>query len=145
MNLERIEQEVVMKHCLTLAAILALGACSAAPAPSLHADGQVSHPNNGRDCFDTNFVQGFSSQGKNVIRLDVGPGQKYDVDIAGAQCDQVDWTQRLALESTPSSWICVGDAIGQGNVYFRDPTTRRRLSCYIQNVRRVPEQPATSG
>jgi hypothetical protein len=35
--------------------------------------------------------------------------------------------------------ICVGDAMGQGNFYFRDPTTRRKLSCYIENVRRLSE------
>jgi hypothetical protein len=128
-----------MKQLSAPAACLALAACTAAPPPAARAEGPASHATAGRDCFDTNFVQGFSSVGKSVIRLDVGPGQKYDVDIEGSQCDQVDWTQRLALESTPSSWICVGNAIGQGNVYFRDPTTRRRVSCYIQNVRRVSE------
>jgi hypothetical protein len=115
---------------------LMLGACSVAPP----AHGQLGSTA-GRDCFNVSFVQGFSSVGKSTVRLDLGPGAKYDVDISGPQCDQVDWTQRLALESTSSSWICVGDSIGQGNVYFRDPATRRRLSCYIENVRRVTSPP----
>jgi hypothetical protein len=134
-----------MKQLFLSAAILALAACTAAPAPGTQARaGAAPGATAGKDCFNVSFVHGFSSVGKSTVRLDVGPGQKYDVDISGAQCDQVDWTQRLALESSTSSWICVGDAIGQGNVYFRDPTTRRRLSCYIQNVRRVSE-PAKAG
>jgi hypothetical protein len=127
-----------MKQLLGSTAALALAACTAAPEPQTHAQ---AGPAAGHDCFNVSFVQGFSSVGRNTVRLDVGPGPKYDVDIAGPQCDQVDWTQRLALESSVSSWICVGDQIGQGNVYFRDPTTRRRLSCYIQDVRRVSEPP----
>jgi hypothetical protein len=123
-----------MKQSAVSSAAIALAACTAAPQPQAQ-----TGPTAGRDCFNVSFVQGFSSVGKSTIRLDAGPGQKYDVEISGPQCDQVDWTQRLALESTPSSWICVGDAIGQGNVYFRDPASRRRLSCYIQNVRRVSE------
>jgi hypothetical protein len=126
-----------MKQLLGLSSMLAVAACTAAAQPQAQAQGGAA----GRDCFNVSFVQGFSSVGRSTVRLDLGPGQKYDVDIEGAQCDQVDWTQRLALESSVSSWICVGDQIGQGNVYFRDPATRRRLSCYIQNVRRVSEPP----
>jgi hypothetical protein len=32
-----------------------------------------------------------------------GPGQKYDVDISGPQCDRVDWMQRLALKRRPNA------------------------------------------
>ena len=91
----------------------------------------------GQDCFNVSLVQGYSSVDRDTVRLDAGPGASYDVDISGPQCDQVDWTQKLALESTPSFWICVGKQIGQGNIYFRDPTTRRRVSCYIEDVRRA--------
>lgn len=125
-----------MKQLTLSAAALALAGCTANSAPN---SGPQSSPTAGRDCFNVSFVQGFSSVGKGTVRLDVGPSQKYDVDISGPQCDQFDWTQRLALESSTSSWICAGDEIGQGNVYFRDPATRRRLSCYIQSVRRVSE------
>ena len=121
-----------MKRIQVSVAALALGACGASPPPS-------SAVAKGHDCLNTSFVQGFNAVSKNTVRLDAGPGSTYDVDIEGAQCTDIDWAQRIALESTGSSWICVGDAIGQGNVYFRDPATHRRLSCYIKDVRRVSE------
>lgn len=131
-----------MKRILvSTAAVLTFVGCTA-PQPQQAQQAQAAP--DGRDCFNVSMVQGFSSVGKTTVRLDLGPGPKYDVNIAGAQCDQIDWSQRIALESSTSSWICVGDAIGQGNVYFRDPATRRRLSCYIEDVRRVSE-PAKAG
>ena len=123
-----------MKHVIVATSLLALAGCTATP-PNQPQMGRQAD----RDCLNVSFVQGFSAVDRNTVRLDAGPGPKYDVTIAGAQCEQIDWAQRIALESSTSSWICVGDAIGQGNVYFRDPTTRRRLSCYIENVRRVSE------
>jgi hypothetical protein len=111
---------------LILCSTVALAACSSPPQPGT-AQGA-------RDCFNVAFVQGFSSVGENLVRLDAGLGSSYDVRIAGPQCDQIDWSQRIALESSSSSWICAGDAIGQGNISFRDPVSRRRMSCYIENV-----------
>lgn len=94
----------------------------------------------GRDCFNVSMVTGYESLDTDTIRLDAGPGAKYEVELSGGQCRDLDWTQRLAIESTPSSWICVGSQPGQGDIRFRDPTTRRAVSCYIQSVRRVPAQ-----
>jgi len=115
---------------LILCTIIGLAACSSQPQPRT-AQGPA------RDCFNVAFVQGYSSVGRNLVRLDAGPGSSYDVRIAGPQCDQIDWSQRIALESSSPSWICAGDAIGQGNIYFRDPVSRRRLSCYIEKVSRA--------
>lgn len=104
---------------------------------------QRDHPaaSSGRDCFNTSFVSGFSPVDRDTVRLDAGPRRSYDVDLEGPGCDQLNWTESLAIESSPSSWICVGDGPSQGNIYFRDPATRQRTSCFIQNVRRVPETP----
>jgi len=114
---------------LILSSIVTLSACSSQPQPR-------TAQTQARDCFNVAFVQGFSSVAGSTVRLDAGPGSSYDVQTAGPQCDLIDWSQRIALESTSSSWICVGDAIGQGNIYFRDPVSRRRLSCYITGVSR---------
>jgi hypothetical protein len=85
------------------------------------------------------MVTSYETVDDNTIRLDAGPSTKYEVDLSGGLCRNVDWTQRLAIESTPSSFVCVGSQPGQGNIHFRDPTTQRRASCYIDDVRRVPE------
>ncbi len=121
-----------MRTLLMLCAGLITAAC-AAPAPEA-----ASAPMRG-DCFNTRFVQGYSSVDRDTIRLDAGPRQSYEVDLQGPLCDQVDWTRRIALESTPSSWICVGTQAGQGEIHFRDPATRRRTSCHIDAVRRTGE------
>lgn len=90
-----------------------------------------------RDCFNVSTVTGYETVDDDTIRLDAGLSTKYEVDLSGGQCRNVDWTQRLAVESTPSSFICVGSQPGQGNIHFRDPATQRRVSCYIEDVRRV--------
>lgn len=122
-----------MKRFLPLPALLMAAAC-AADAPN-----RPPTASDGRDCFNVQFVTGYSSVDRDTVRLDAGPRQRYDVDIRGPLCDQIDWTQRIALESTPSSWICTGRQAGQGEIHFRDPGTRRRTSCYIEAVRRVAE------
>lgn len=127
-----------MKPLLPTLALLAATGC-VADAPNGPEAGVAAR--DGRDCFNVQFVSGYSSVDRDTVRLDAGPRQRYDVDIQGPLCDQIDWTQRIALESTPSSWICVGSQAGQGEVHFRDPATRRRTSCYIQEVRRVAEEP----
>lgn len=126
-----------MKLILISLAALALAGCTASQAQDT-----TSSRQDGRDCFNVRMVSGYSSVDRDTIRLDAGPRRSYEVDISGPMCDQVDWTQRIALESNPGSWICVGDRVGQGEIHFRDFATRQRVSCFIDAVRRVQEAPA---
>ena len=103
-----------------------------------------SSPSKGGDCFNVRMVNGYSNVDRDTVRLDAGPSRTYDVDLSGPLCDQLDWAHNIALESTPSSWICTGDHVGQGKIFFRDATTRQRVSCYIEDVRRVPKAPKAS-
>lgn len=102
-------------------------------------------PASGGDCFNVSMVTGYSSIDRDTVRLDAGPSRTYEIDISGPMCEQVDWTQRIALESRPGSWICVGDRVGQGEIHFRDPATRRRVSCHIEDVRRPVEAEPEAG
>lgn len=122
---------------LSLATLMLAGCAASQAQESQQAE---RGPQFGRDCFNVRMVSGYSSVDRDTIRLDAGPRRSYEVDISGPMCDQVDWTQRIALESNPGSWICVGDAVGQGEIHFRDPATRQRVSCYIDAVRRVAEE-----
>lgn len=121
-----------MRWIIVLAAFVMSAACSAVDEPQSDA---VATGN--RDCFNVSMVTGYETVDEDTIRLQAGPSTQYDVDLSGGQCRNVDWTQRLAVESTPSSFICVGSQPGQGNIHFRDSTTQRRVSCYIENVGRV--------
>jgi len=121
-----------MNKLLSLCAVALIG-----PACAASAEQEASGPRSGRDCFNIAMVGGYSSVDRDTIRLDAGPSRHYEVDVQGGICDQLDWAHRLALESRPSSWICTGDGPGLGNIHFRDPGTRQRVSCFIEAVRRV--------
>jgi hypothetical protein len=123
-----------MRWIVVLPAVVMAAACAATDQPQT--EGSTT---GNRDCFNVSMVTGYETVDDDTILLDAGPSTKYEVDLSGGQCRNVDWTQRLAIESTPSSFICVGSQPGQGNIHFRDPTTQRRVSCYIDDVRRVLE------
>ena len=120
-----------MRQVPIFAGALLLVSCT--PPPGQPAATQTAQ----RDCFNVSLVQGFTPVDRDTVRIDAGPGADYELDIAGGQCQQIDWALRIALESSGSSFICTGKQLGQGNIYFRDVASRRRLTCYIENVRRV--------
>lgn len=121
-----------------IVSLLVLTACAAQP----QANGSASPPV-GRDCFNVQFLTGYETMDRDTLKLRAGPCASYEVDISGAQCSQIDWAHRVAIESSPSSWICVGNQPGQGTIAFRDPTTRRRVECFIEAVRPAPQQDGT--
>lgn len=65
-----------------------------------------STPRDGQCCFDVGQVTGYDSIDDNGIMVWAGVDACYQIDLQGGQCNSVDWTQKLAIESTPSSWIC---------------------------------------
>lgn len=119
---------------LALVAGLLCSACAASDSPDAGAQARA-----GRDCFNVGQINGYTTVDRDTVRVSYGASTRYDIDIQGPQCDMVEWAHRLAIEATPSSWICVGRQVGQGNIYFRDSATRQRVKCYIEDVRRVAE------
>lgn len=90
-----------------------------------------------RPCFNVRMLNGFETVDRDTLRVRDG-GDRYDLDLSGPDCDTVEWTQRLAIETSPSStWVCVGDSSGQGVIAFRTPATRRIVECRIDAVRPV--------
>lgn len=116
---------------------LVFAACAAQP----QAEGAANPPEG--DCFNVQFLTGYENVDGDTLKLRAGPGASYEVDISGAQCSQIDWTHRVAIQSSPSSWICVGNLPGQGTIAFRDPTTRRRVECHIDAIRRASDEEVT--
>lgn len=128
-------------RALALTTILLLTACTGPMTDQ--AASHVTAANS--DCFNVSFLTGYESVDRDTIRVRISAQTQYDIELGGAQCNELDWTHRLAIESTPGSYICAGSAPGQGYIYFRDPATRRRVQCYIQNVTRVPPPPDAHG
>lgn len=88
-----------------------------------------------RQCFSVRFLRGFETIDRDTLRVRAG-ADRYDLDLSGAGCDRIEWTQEVAVESSPSSsWICVGDAPNQGLIAFRLPETRGVVECRIADVR----------
>lgn len=88
---------------LALAAAAALSACATQPGD------QAAAPE-GRDCFNSNSVSGFSYIDENHIRVTVGANRDYILTTMFNARD-LDWTQAIALRST-TSWICTGNGLG---------------------------------
>jgi hypothetical protein len=135
-----LSEAIMMRLCAALL-LLALSACAAPDGVETSAGASAQA---GRDCVDMGLVTGYEAVDRDTVRLRAGPSTEYDVDLIGAQCNTVEWSQRIAIESTPSSWVCVGNRIGQGRIYFRDSAVNRRVSCYIGDVRRVPAATANN-
>jgi hypothetical protein len=137
-----------MRVLVLIAAALAASACALsgpnAPSPTGDAAVAGNAAAHGRDCFNPGFVTSYTNTSRNIVRLKLEPGDEYDITLLGAQCDQVDWTHRVALDASPSSLICVGNQAGQGDAYFQDPITHQHVACAITNVVYVPPAPRGS-
>lgn len=126
------------RHWLLLL-ILCTGSC-AAPGPGgspSAAQGRAAGP----ACFSTNFIEGYETLGREAIRVRVGVNDRYDILFAGGRCDQLEWSQSLAIDTFATSQLCVGKQPGQGMLHFRDPLSHRRIACHIDEVRSAPPEP----
>ena len=116
----------------SIAALLSVAGCAASEAPSAAAVAD-------RDCFSVRQVTGFNVQDDETVRLSVGAGEAYVAEIQGPACGQIEWTESLAIESRPSSFLCVGDGPGIGDIAFRDSALDRVITCRITALSRAPE------
>ena len=85
--------------CIGLGA--ALASCAQQPTPATAA------ASTGRDCFNANSVSGFTPRGDEAVDVRVGARRHYRLQLAGV-CPNVNWSNRVALVSRGSSFICQG-------------------------------------
>ncbi len=52
------------------------------------------------DCFNVNFLTGYESVDSDTIRANAGSRDHYELDISGPQCNQINWTHRVALTTS---------------------------------------------
>ncbi|WP_374575390.1 DUF6491 family protein [Phenylobacterium sp.] len=90
-----------------------------------------------RQCFWSRSVTSFHAVDRETVNLRVGVKDVYELKLFGP-CDNVDWTEKIALESRGSSWICSGlDAV----VISPSPIGPQR--CMVKTIRKLtPEEVA---
>lgn len=122
---------------LLLLASLALAAC-AAPGQTASTAAPA-----GRDCFNSNLINGFETLGDGTVRVSSSSRNEYDLKISGPTCWNITSTNAVSLSSRGSPWICTGASAGMGDVRFRDSAQSQVVSCRIDSVTRAP--PRTPG
>lgn len=96
-----------MMRLLLAASVITLFGCAAADDGPAEAEAATA-ADAGRDCFNTRNISGYSSVDDDTVQIRVGVNDYYDVDVFGT-CNQLDWSNRLAIVSNSGSFICAGD------------------------------------
>src|SRR5688500_13502025 len=121
------------------ASILLLGCTPQESSPSASASAGAAD----RQCFRAQDVNGFRPVDRDTVDVTVGAGRVYRLELA-IDCQDINWSQRIAIRSRGSSWICTGrgldaelivpDAIGIGRCLVND--VRRLSDAEIEASRR---------
>jgi len=84
-------------------------------------------------CFWTHQVHNFASADDRVVNLRVGVKEVYQLEMFG-RCQDVDWSQNIAIVSRGSSSICTGlDAT------IITPSPIGPMRCPVKTVRKLTE------
>ena len=68
--------------------------------------------------------------------MTVGAGRTYRLELF-APCQDVNWSQRIAIRSRGSSWICTGNSL-QAELIVPDAIGPDR--CLVNSIRRLTEE-----
>lgn len=117
-----------------LAAALAVSLMGLAPATAKSPLEGAAAPKK-KQCFWTRQVNNFASSDDRIVNVRVGVKDVYQFEMFG-RCNDVDWSNRIALVSRGSSYICSGlDA----EIITPSPIGPQR--CPVRNIRKLtPEE-----
>lgn len=87
---------------IMLVAVLAAGSAASAAQPSA-----APPAKDAKACFRAADVNGFSSVDDKTVDVTVGVRDVYRLTLFSSSPD-IDWSQRIGIESRGSSWICSG-------------------------------------
>jgi hypothetical protein len=111
---------------LTLSA--GLVACAGPPGP---APAAAAGAEGGRQCFWAHSVNSFSAVDDDTVNLRVGVRDYYQLELIGP-CPEIDWAQKIAIQSRGGSSICAGlDAV------LIAPSAIGPQRCHVRTVRRL--------
>ncbi|MDR6624295.1 DUF6491 family protein [Caulobacter segnis] len=79
----------------------------AAPTLAAAQGDTAQKPKSERSCFRAQDIDGFNAVDKETVDVSVGVRDVYRLTLFAPSPD-IDWTQRIGVESRGSSWICSG-------------------------------------
>lgn len=122
------------KIALTVAAASLLSLTVATARSPVEPSAGVAKPK--RQCFWTHQVTNFASSDNRIVNLRVGVKDVYQLEMFG-HCNDVDWTQKIAVVSRGGSSICSGlDA------EIIAPSTLGPQRCPVRSVRKLTVEEA---
>jgi hypothetical protein len=125
---------MLFKSALAIVATAGLLAGSAAPVLAKSPEEPQAHAK--RQCFWTRQVNNFASNDDRIVNIRVGVKDVYQLQMFG-RCNDVDWSNSIAIRSRGSSYICTGlDA----EIIAPSPIGPQR--CAVQSIRKLTEAEA---
>lgn len=119
----------IARILLPVLAALALAACG-----STKTAGPAGAP---KSCFNAANVTNYAGVDRETVNLRVGVNDFYQVKMLGV-CPNIDWTQKIGLESTSGSTICTGLDL---TIHVPGPTGPQE--CAADSIRKLtPEEVA---
>ncbi|BCW88555.1 hypothetical protein sos41_16960 [Alphaproteobacteria bacterium SO-S41] len=119
----------IARILLPMLGALALVACG-----STKTAGTASAP---QHCFNAASVSNYAGVDRETVNLRVGVSDYYQVKMLGV-CPNIDWTQKIGLESTSGSNICTGLDL---TIHVPGPTGPQE--CAADSIRKLtPEEVA---
>ena len=88
-----------------------------------------------RDCFNVDSVSGFQADDDDAIYVTVGASRTYQLEVLGS-CPNVDWTQRVGLQTRGSSIVCTGMDV---DLVVPQDGMGPPLRCAVKAVRRLTD------
>ena len=113
--------------------VSAVGALSLFAGAAVAPETTLAAPRGHNACFWGHEADNFTSPDNRTVYLRVGVSQVYELRLF-SPCIDVDWSQRIALRSRGSDWICEG----RGNVAeIITPSPIGRQRCQVDSVRKL--------
>lgn len=118
------------KLCFSTAAVsvLLLGCMPQDTGPSAAAA-------SGRQCFRAQDVNSFTPVDRNTVDVRVSANRVYRLQLL-TDCRDINWSQRIAIRSRGSSWICTGADLGTELIV---PDAIGIDRCLVRDVRRLSD------
>jgi hypothetical protein len=117
--------------CLAVAFVSAPAVAQTEPAPPEQTE---------RDCFRVDDVHGWGLIDSRTVRVRINSQRQYAL-TTDRNARRLRWSMGIALTS-PSGWVCVGDAPAQAEIHEVGPVTAN--AWFVESVVALPDETAAA-